>query len=219
MNALTRSLVVAALLWTTADARAELVWDTKEVHLKAALSDTEVIARFPFKNTGGQSVKFKSFKSACGCVTIEASTMEVAPGSTGDVKVVFTPEFRQGKQKRPIAVQFDDEKQTRTALYLHVELPEVIRPQPIFLRWGPEETLGTKEVTLEVDADQQVESMTVLPSNPLWETKVSPAPKGRDYVLQVTPKGRRGTQSKYVEVEARLANGQVKRTNVYVVVR
>ena len=214
-----RTLAVGVLLWTAVDVRAELTWETKEVHLKAGLADTEVTATFPFKNTGAEPVKFKSFKSACGCVKIAASTMEVAPGTTGDVKVVFTPEFRQGKQKRPIAVQFDDEKQTRTALYLHVDLPEVIRPSPIFLRWAPEETLGPKTVTITTDADQKVESMAVRPNNPLWETKVEPASNGRDYVLQVTPKARRGVQSQYVEVEARLANGLVKRTNVYVVVR
>lgn len=219
MNRLTCTLAAATLLWTTVSGAAELVWETKEVRIKAALTDKEIVASFPFKNTGSDPVKFKSFKSACGCVTIAASTMEVPPGSTGNVKVVFTPEFRQGMQKRPIAVQFDDEKQTRMALYLHVEIPEVIRPKPIFMRWGPEETLEPKAVTIETDESHPVESMTVRATNPLWEAKVSPAPNSRNYVLEVSPRARRRVQSQYVEVEARLANGQVKRTNVYVVVR
>jgi hypothetical protein len=145
--------------------------------------------------------------------------MAVPPGESGEVKVVFTPEFRQGTQKRPIAVQLADEKETRVALYLHVEIPEVIRPNPIFLRWGPEEVLAPKQVTIETDQHHPVQSMTVRPTNPLWDATVTPIANTRNYSLVVLPKARRGTQSQYIEVEAQLLSGHVKRTKVYVVVR
>ena len=131
----------------------------------------------------------------------------------------FTPEFRTGDQKRPIAIQFDDERQTRMALYLRVEIPEIIRPQPLFMRWGPEENLDPKAVTIVTDDKYRVESVSILPVNPLWETKVTPIENSGSYSLQIQPKRRQGPQAQFVEVEAKLAGGLVKRTRVYVVVR
>ena len=208
----------AAVLLAGSSASAELVWESKEVHLKASPLDKVVVARYPFRNDGTEVVKFKSFKSACGCIEITATTMAVQPGGKGEVTVKFTPEFRIGDQKRPIAVQFDDAKQSRMALYLRVEIPEIVRPQPIFLRWGPEEALEAKAVTIVTDEQYPVESVSVRTTNPLWVTTVTPTENSRNYTLQVLPK-RRVSQAQYVEVEAKLADGQVKRTNVYVVVR
>ena len=78
---LCQSALTAALLLTSPLAFAELVWEQKEVHLKATPMDKEVVARYPFKNEGTEPVKFKSFKSTCGCVSITTSTMVVPHGS------------------------------------------------------------------------------------------------------------------------------------------
>jgi Protein of unknown function (DUF1573) len=213
------STFVAALLVSVPLASAQLVWENKEVHIKAAPMEKEVVARYPFKNEGKEVVKFKDFRSACGCVSITTSTMVVPPGESGEVTVKFVPEHRLGDQKRPIAVQFDDEKQSRIALYLRVEIPEIIRPQPIFLRWGAEETLEPKSVTIVTDENYPVESMKVRSVHPLWDARVTPIANSRNYTLQITPKRGQGPQSRHVELEALLANGHIKRTNLYVVVR
>lgn len=216
---LSHSAFTAALFLSASLANAELVWERKEVHLKALPTDKEVVASYPFKNEGTEPVKFKSFKSACGCVSITASTMVVPPGEKGEVTVKFTPEFRIGSQKRPIAIQFDDATQSKMALYLKVEIPEVIRPQPIFLKWGPEETMDPKAVTILTDEQYPVESVSVRSPHPQWEAKVVPIENSRNYSVQILPMRGREPQSRYVEVEAKMADGQVKRTNVYVVVR
>ncbi|MES2572054.1 MAG: DUF1573 domain-containing protein [Verrucomicrobiota bacterium] len=214
-----RLKLAAALLLFAPLGRAELVWEKKEVHLKASPSDKIVVARYPFKNEGTEPVKFKAFKSACSCVSVTASTMVVPPGEKGEVTVQFTPEFRIGDQKRPIAVQFDDAKQSRMALYLRVEIPEIIRPEPIFLKWGPEEALEPKTVTIIVDESHPVESMVARSINPLWETKAMPIENSRNYSVQVVPKRGPAPQAQNVEVEAKYADGRIKRTSIYVVVR
>ncbi|HEV7868260.1 MAG TPA: DUF1573 domain-containing protein [Chthoniobacteraceae bacterium] len=211
--------MAGALLLIGSPSRAELSWDHKEVHIKATPLETEVVARYPFKNEGTEPVKFKSFKSACGCVSITVSTMVVPPGAAGDVTVKFRPEFRIGDQKSPIAVQFDDVKQTRMALYLRVEIPEIIRPEPLFLKWGAGETLEPKTVTIITDEKYPVASMSTRAVNPRWQAKVTPIEHSRNYSLQVLPERGLGPQAQYVEVDAKLADGQVKRTKVYVVVR
>ena len=213
-------LTIAGLLLLSSPwAGAQLVWERKEVHLKATPNDKEVIAQYPFRNEGTEPVKFKSFKSACGCVSITASTMVVPPGGSGEVTVKLTPEFRIGDQKRPIAVQFDDATQSRTALYLRVEIPEIIRPHPIFLKWDPSEALEPKAVTIVTDENYPVESVKVQSSNPLWETKTAPIENSRNFTVQILPKRGNGPKAQYVVVEAKLTDGQVKRTNIYVVVK
>jgi hypothetical protein len=222
MNSLIRTiyqLVFAAMLPGIPAARAELAWEQKEVRLKAAPEDKEVVAQYRFKNEGTETVKFKGFKSACGCISITSSLMEVPPGGQGEVSVKFVPEYRIGTQKRPIVVNFDDEQKSRMALYLTVEIPEIIRPQPIFLRWGPEETIGPKSVTIVTDVKYPVESMKVSAHHPQWQAKVVPVENSRNFTLEVLPKRGQTPQAQYVEVEAKLVDGQVKRTNLYVVVR
>jgi hypothetical protein len=211
--------ILGLLLLTTITASAELVWERKDIHIKATPLEKELVAVYPFRNDGNETVKFKSFKSTCDCVSITASTMVVPPGAKGDVTVRFQPEYRLGEQKRPIAVQFDDANQTRIALYLRVEIPEIIRTEPIFLRWGPDETIDAKSVTIVTDGKYPVEKVTARALNPHWSAKVVPIENSRNYTLQVLPKRSATPQAQYVEVEATLADGQTKRTNLYVVVR
>jgi hypothetical protein len=209
----------AALLLTGLSARAELTWEHKEVHLKASPDEQEVVARYPFRNDGTETVKFKTFRSACGCVAITTSTMAVPPGAKGEVTVKFAPEYRLGDQKRPIVVQFDDAKQSKMALYLRVEIPEIVRPQPIFLKWGEQEEIEPKAVTIVTDEKYPVESVRVRTCHPAWETKITPIENSRNYTLEVLPRRGPAPHSQYVELEAKLADGRLKRTNVYVVVR
>lgn len=200
-------------------ARGELVWEQRDVCVKATPEDKEVTAQYRFKNEGKELIRFKSFKSACGCISITASTMEVPPGGAGEVTVKFVPEYRIGAQKRPIAVQFDDEKNSRTALYLTVDIPEIIKPQPIFLRWGPEEAMEPKSVTIVADEKYPVESMSIRSVNPHWKAKVVPIENSGNYTLEVIPRRTASPQAQHVEVEAKFVDGQVKRTSLYVVVR
>ena len=211
--------VFVTLLVLASSVEAELTWERKEVRLKAGPLEKEVVAHYPFRNDGNEVIKFKSFQSTCGCISITTSTMVVPPGVAGEVTVTFAPEFRLGQQKRPIAIQFDDENRTRMALYLQVEIPEIIRPQPLFLKWSHEEAIESKAVTILTDGNYPVESIRVRSAHPGWETKVTRIDDSRDYKLEVLPRRGPGPQAQYVELEAKLADGQVKRTNLYVVVR
>ncbi len=218
-QALCALAVGTTLFLTSGLARAELVWDHKEVHLQATPLEKEVVAHYPFANEGKEPVKFKSLKSACGCVALTVSTMVVPPGAKGEVTVKFTPEFRIGDQKRPIVVEFDDAEHTRMALYLRVEIPEIIRPEPIFLKWAPEDQLSAKAVTIVTDEQYPVESVSVMPIDPPVTTEVSRIKNSSNFSVAVSPTRGAAPQSYYLNVEAKLKDGQTKRTRVYIVVR
>ena len=220
MNLLVKLIALLSIIpLLPSAAGAELAWDTKEIRLKATASAKEVVARYRFRNDGSESVRFRSFNSTCGCVSITVSTMVVPPGASGEVVVNFAPEFRQGVQRRPIAVQFDDAQLSRMALYLVVEIPEIVKPQPAYLKWAEGETIEPKSVTIVTDENYSVESMRVRSSHPQWATKILPVENSHNFTLEVLPRRAPIPQGQYVEVEAKLTDGQVKRTNLYVVVR
>ncbi len=64
----------------------------------------------------------------------------VAPGQEGEIFVVFDLDFRMGKLRRAITVYTDDPEEPKIALYLHTELPVVIRPDKSVVKW----TEGTR---------------------------------------------------------------------------
>lgn len=208
-----------ALFLTPPSAQADLVWAQREIHVSATPLQKEIVASFPFENTGAEVVRFKDLRSGCSCVSMTVSTMVVPPGAKGDVTVRFAPEFRIGKQKRPIAVSFDDENETKLSLYLIVDIPEIIRPEPLFLRWTPEDALHPKSVTLVTDENYPIESVSIRSRHHGWATRATPIANSRNYSVEVLPNRTGKPQGQYVEVEARLASGEVKRTQVYVVVR
>lgn len=223
MNIRTSSMylrVFAAVLFAAGSTvHADLVWEKKEIRLKAEPLDKEVVARYAFKNESAEAVRFKSFDSSCGCVSITVSTMVVPPGASGDVAVTFAPEHRIGTQKRPIVVQFDDSKQSKMALYLIVEIPEIIRPQPLFLKWEEGEKIEPKTTTIVTDESYPVESMRVRSTHPHWQITLTQIENSRNYSVQVLPRRGPAPEAQYVEVEATLTDGHIKRTNLYVVVR
>jgi len=211
--------IVAFMALATTWSRAELSWEKKEIRVEATPLEKEITVRYPFKNSGSEEVKFKSIRTGCSCVSAEVDRLTVPPGGTGEVTVKFTPEFRIGEQKRPIAIQLDDANQTKVALYLRVDIPEVIRPSPIFLKWAAEEAVTGKSVTIITDEKFPVESVRVLPMRPPIETKVSLSDDGKNYSVEVLPKRQPEPQAFYLNVEAKLRTGETKRTAVYVVIR
>jgi hypothetical protein len=212
----------AALLFVAVPARAELTWKSVQVDLEATLEDKELKAQFPFKNEGTETVTFKEIKSTCGCVSMTVSNQVVPPGASGEVNVVFRPEYRVGVQKRPIMVEFDDAGHSRKALYLAVHLPEVLRAEPIALKWERNEKLEPKTATIVTDEKFPVKSLRVLPglepgSQPV-ATEVTRVENSRNFSVEISPL-KRGTDALTLSLEATLEDGKVKRTDMFVIVR
>ncbi len=67
--------------------------------------------RFPFTNTGMETITIKRMHSYCGCTTPALEKKVYEPGESGEIRVVFDPSGRHGGQVKRIMVYTDDSVQ------------------------------------------------------------------------------------------------------------
>ena len=65
----------------------------------------KVACEFKFENQGTSDLVLESAKASCGCTVPEYNTKPIAPGKTGNLKVVFETAGRFGKQTKTITVK------------------------------------------------------------------------------------------------------------------
>ena len=65
----------------------------------------KVAYEFKFENQGTSDLVLESAKASCGCTVPEYNTKPIAPGKTGNLKVVFETAGRFGKQTKTITVK------------------------------------------------------------------------------------------------------------------
>jgi hypothetical protein len=198
------------------EARGELVWETKEVFRKASPFDKEVAASFPFRNTGTEPITIKSVRSACGCMVPKIRNMVIHPGETGEITAVFALEHRIGKQKRPIAVEFADPARSRIGLYLHVDIPEVIKPSASFLRWVREEALAPKKLSVSVHEEYPIQALNAFSKDKRLDIKVSRDGAQGLYAVEVLPRAEGQPIAAVVTLESTLPGDLRKRRDFYV---
>ncbi len=63
---------------------------------------------FTFQNTGKSTLKLKTTKSNCACVSATLGQKEIAPGDSGTISVTFDTTDRSGNQYMPIAIFSND---------------------------------------------------------------------------------------------------------------
>ncbi|MBL7983678.1 MAG: DUF1573 domain-containing protein, partial [Flavobacteriales bacterium] len=59
---------------------------------------------FKFTNTGKEPLVISDAKGSCGCTVPEYPKEPIAPGGTGDIKVVYKPGAQQGNQSKTVTV-------------------------------------------------------------------------------------------------------------------
>jgi hypothetical protein len=74
------------------------------VELPEAKEGTKVKHTFKFKNTGNAPLLIYSATGSCGCTVPEFSKEPVAPGASGEIKVVFDSEGRVGSNSKTVTV-------------------------------------------------------------------------------------------------------------------
>jgi hypothetical protein len=87
---------------------------------------------FKFKNTGKNPLVIKSAKGSCGCTVPEYSKEALAPGKTGEMKVIFNSAGKMGQQSKPVTIIANTEpEQTRVTLNGMVEQPAGTPAPPV----------------------------------------------------------------------------------------
>ncbi|MHA3772829.1 DUF1573 domain-containing protein [Verrucomicrobiota bacterium sgz303538] len=216
---LPRTLIaLAALVSTGASAFCELTWEKREVEVKLTPFEKEVIAKFPFKNTGSKPVKILSARSNCGCTTAMMKKTEYAPGENGEVVAKFTVGARMGLQRKPITVQTDDEKERTVALYLVADIPSVLTMPKSFLLWKEGEANDTRSLTVNTGSAYPVKELLVQPDSKHLQVevhRVSPT----EFRIDVTPNAATARLVSTLQLEAVLDGDMRKRAHAYVSVR
>ena len=79
---------------------------------------------FKFKNTGTNPLVIRSAKGSCGCTVPEYSKEPLAPGKTGEMKVIFNSAGKMGQQSKPVTIMANTTPETsRVTLKGMVEPP------------------------------------------------------------------------------------------------
>ena len=62
------------------------------------------VCRIPFVNTGGDTLRIRTIRNACDCISVRVDTPAVAPGAQGSITAIFNSEGRSGKQERYLTI-------------------------------------------------------------------------------------------------------------------
>lgn len=128
--------MVFAALALPGVAPAALVWETREVTLIASATDREIVAHYPFKNTGARAVAILDVVSSCDCTTTAVTRRVLAPGETGALTARLAVGGRSGLQENTIAVLTDDAGGEPTVLRLRAHIASLVSLSAPLLHWS-----------------------------------------------------------------------------------
>jgi len=197
-------------------ARAELVFETLDIDGgRADISDTKFVGKFPFKNTGDETVKIMAVNSSCGCTTPTLPKKEYLPGESGVITATFEFGARTGHQQKKITVVTNDgTPNKRTVLSLEVVIPRVLDVSPRVVVWDTKKSeSGPKSFKMKLDDQVKAEIRFKEPTPEGFEFSLSPSDEeGVDYVLTMTPDSMDRKRGK-LDIEVVDENGEVIATS------
>lgn len=181
---------LAALMlfaFATANTRAGLVWEQKQIDLHPAAGDATAVGSFKYKNTGDKPVHIKSVHTSCGCTTTNQQKDEIAPGQSGEIAATFKIGASTGLQQKTVKVETDDPADPVTVLTLRATIPQLIELRPSFVYWQSNEPPTPKIINVKVARELKAHSLKVNSSIPDFSTRISSA--GPDeFKIEVQPR-------------------------------
>jgi hypothetical protein len=78
---------------------------------------------FRFTNKGNQTLHIEKVQASCGCTgTAMGEKMDYAKGESGEIKVTFNTQGREGKQEKTVMVYSNDSKEPQKVLSFSAEI-------------------------------------------------------------------------------------------------
>lgn len=135
---ITRTLIRIFLAWslTTSIAQAQLSWSERTIALKPDAGVEEIVAVFPFSNTGDTPITITDMKTDCGCTTATLAKTIYAPGESGEIRTVFNVGNRIGREVKAIHVTTSDAPHRPVELKLDVTIPPLLTLSPRMVWWA-----------------------------------------------------------------------------------
>ncbi|MDD2710483.1 MAG: DUF1573 domain-containing protein [Verrucomicrobiae bacterium] len=166
---------------------AQLTWDARELEFHPAVLDTNIVARFVFRNEGTRPVKIVSIKSTCDCSIPELKKKVYAPGEKGEVSAIYPIEEHSGLQEKTVNLRTDDSLVPLTQLKFKVYVPDLIKTMPRVLRWQIDEALSPKVMTVAVAREAGAKLCQVKAADAKFKGELGTIKDGEEYTLTVTP--------------------------------
>lgn len=143
-------------------AYAELTWPERTITAQPAAGAEEVVAVFPFTNTGGQPVTITEVKTDCGCTTATLAKTIYAPGEAGEIRTVFAIGNRIGHEVKAIHVTTSDAPGKPVELKLDVTIPPLLTLSPRMIWWvrNGEDVPQTISLSLAPGSEARIVSVT-----------------------------------------------------------
>lgn len=213
--ALLAALGIALTCRAAFPADIHLRWSAQRAEVHASISDTYVVAYFPFRNIGDQIVSVLSTSSSCGCTIPELEKTVYRPGETGRLKAVFNFDGRTGVQEKNITVRTDEPASPIHVLTLRVHIPEFARVQPGFLLWSPGMERAARRIRVEFRHDSPVRLVRVLDPSGKFSCEVRPLAGGRHYEVLISPP-RSGSADAHLTLQTDTPRDNPRHLSVYV---
>jgi len=194
---------------------AQLRWENRNLEIHPTISDTRVIAVFPFVNAGKRPIKIKEVRTSCGCTTASQEKEIYAPGEKGKITAILEIESRTGVQEKQVYVGTDEPGNSEWVLTFKATIPEVLKVEPIFLNWLKGEELKPKTVDVKVMNDFPVHHLDVTSTNPNMVAEVKHMEGSRDFKIIVTPRKVAGGTNAGLEIAPDFPKNPPKFFHVY----
>jgi hypothetical protein len=88
-----------------------MTFKEKEFDFGNITADKKVEHTFTFTNTGKAPLIIENASATCGCTVPEWPHEPVAPGASGNIKVVFDPSGKSGQQSKQITITANTDPQ------------------------------------------------------------------------------------------------------------
>ena len=194
-------LPLLLLLFTGAQARAQLNWDQPSQQFHRVPEDKEIYAHYTFHNAGAAPVTIKSLRSSCGCTTAHLDKKTYAPNESGEVVLHFVFGDRKGYLRKTVTVTTDDKAAEPVVLNLVLNIHDPVTIAPALVYWKTGQPATAQSVQFSVDPSEHVHIKAVTSSNPRLLAKLEPNKPGEPYRISVQPADTTQKESAEISVQ------------------
>jgi Protein of unknown function (DUF1573) len=181
------SVLLIALLNMRGDGRADLLWNTTQITLRANSEDKAESATFLFQNGAPYAIKIIDVKTSCGCTTADLTKRNYAPGEKGALNINYSIGNQTGLQRKTIIVSTNDVSHSIYRLLLNVDVPELLKMSTRYVVWNVGDNLDSQFIELSAKPTTSVQVISVTSDSLNINAVLRILDPGKRYSIQVTP--------------------------------
>ena len=200
-----RGVGVVCLVGVSISAHA-LTWEKSTLDLTLEAGSADVVAEFPFKNEGTETVTFKEIKASCGCTHAAADSQSIPAGGKGVIKATYAVGDRTGPQAVQVTVTTSEEGSALKILRLNLTLQPPVSMAPRLVQWTKADGLIVRTIRIKQAGSTPVGKLEVIPPGDEMTVELKPATEPGQWTLSLTPKSVDQTQTSKIEIRVTIGD-------------